>query len=99
MLARAAAEGLKEHQRDCAEFRRDLRNNQERAAQERQQMHAANQNALQTAKTAILVEVQAVHSRVDRLYNRAWAIAFGIMGLEGAALIYFIKQFMDKVQP
>jgi hypothetical protein len=99
MVADAAMKKIEEHAKDCKDFRRDLRDQQERSNRERLEMHVANQAALGSMKSSILTEVTHVAGRVDRLYNRAWAVAFTIMGMEGAALIYFIKQFMERVQP
>lgn len=99
VVANAAMKIAEDHIKDCKDFRRDLQQQQQKSSNERLEMHIANQAALGSVKTAILAEVEHVSGRVDRLYNRAWAIAFTIMGLEGAALIFFIKQFMDRVQP
>lgn len=84
------------HERLCAERYERIDENQQLASVERQRMHEENKQALAKAVADTADTIASLGGRIDRLYNRAWAVAATIISAEGAILLYLIKRMMDQ---
>jgi hypothetical protein len=84
-IARMALNEIRAHDGLCTVRYAVIEKNQNEAKQERKDMHQANQNALLT-----------LGGRVDRLYNRAWAVVGAIIGIETLAIIGVIAWAVHK---
>jgi hypothetical protein len=84
-LARMAMSELRKHEAICTERYEQIAQNQQNNKEDRNRQHTENQSAL-----------YAIHVRVDRLYNRAWAIVGAVVGIETLAIVAVIAWAVNK---
>lgn len=83
------------HERICAERYEQIKEAQRAAKEERAKMHEENKQALANAVASMAATTAGTDGRIDRLYNRAWAVAGAIMTGQAAILAYLIKRMID----
>ena len=86
-VANSAMEKAEQVERDVALRFNDIKESQREARKERYSMHSENKKQMEKLASDTAVAIAGIAGRVDRLYNRAWAVAITIMLAEGSIIV------------